>query len=114
MPFRLLTPALKAIVATSSARIFGNLPVVNHRTGMKLLRRKPIGPLMNDWYMKTMGGKVFRRTVDPQYMTEQEDRHASALALLKLRGKGPPKKGHGKRASKAKKGAAKKEKVAAK
>ena len=40
------TPAFKAIIHEASRQCFGNLPIVPYRTGFKLLKQKPIGPMV--------------------------------------------------------------------
>ena len=92
--------AAKAIIQESARKIFGNLPIVPYRTGYKILKRMPIGPLaINHFPINTLTD--FKRTV-PEFTTETEERRAEKLSKLKRNGKGPPKKGHGKRASKKK------------
>mmetsp|Transcript_22357 Transcript_22357/g.37394 ORF Transcript_22357/g.37394 Transcript_22357/m.37394 type:complete len:103 (-) Transcript_22357:172-480(-) len=88
------------LIDESARKCFGNLPVVNYRTGFKYLRRKPIGPLAVNHYIPDMTRRF--RDITDDFTTELEDRREDKLARLKRRGKGPPKKGHGKRASKKK------------
>jgi hypothetical protein len=97
MPFRHLTPVLKAIVAESSRKIFGNLPNFTHRTGFKRLKQKPIGPLLNNHFDLT--GRDFREKVDRGFMTELEDRRV--LSLERKRQKQPSQKTVSKRAKRA-------------
>jgi small subunit ribosomal protein S33 len=94
------TATFKAAIAESSRKVFGNLPIVPYRTGMKLLRQKPVGPLAANHYLPDMTRDF--KLVAPDFMTEIEERRTDALARLKRRGKGPPKKGQGKRATKKK------------
>jgi len=47
------------------------------------------------------GAKGFRAFA-PDFLTEQEERRQDALVRLRRRGKGPTKKGEGKRAKKKK------------
>jgi len=96
-----ITPALKAIIAESSRKVFGNLPVVNYRTGFKRLKQKPIGPQVIHHYAPDFT-KLYKQ-IAPDYNTEEEDRRIEKAARLKRRGKVPPKKGQGKRAMRAKK-----------
>lgn len=94
------TPAFKAVIEESARKIFGNLPVVNYRTGNKFLKRKPLGPIAINYYPADPE-RPFRNIVK-DFATDVEMRRADSLYRLKRRGKGPPKKGHGKRASKKK------------
>ena len=95
----LRAPGVKALIAEASRKVFENLPVVNYRTGNKFLKQKPIGPLIVDYYAENLT-KSFRK-VSPGFLTEQAERRLEKLQRLKRRGKGPPKKGMGKRAQKA-------------
>ena len=95
---KLIPPALKAIIAEASRQCFGHLPVVPYRTGSKLLRRKPIGPMAVNYYPEDLT-RTFK-LASPDFMTDLEERRVEALARLKRRGKGPPKKGQGKRSKK--------------
>jgi len=95
-----LTPAFKAIIAESSRQIFGNLPVVNYRTGFKVLRQKPTGPLAVNHYIKDMT-RGFKLAA-PEFKTDLEERRIEQLARFRRRGKGPPKKGEGRRNQKKK------------
>ena len=98
-----LTPAFRQVIKASADKVFGNLPVVTFRTGNKLLARKPLGPLAVNYY--TQENKLDRefKRMDPMFKTDLEDRRHLALDKLRRKGKGPPKKGQGKRASKGKK-----------
>mmetsp|Transcript_47328 Transcript_47328/g.88147 ORF Transcript_47328/g.88147 Transcript_47328/m.88147 type:complete len:159 (-) Transcript_47328:332-808(-) len=99
------TPELSAEEITelesTGRKIFGMRPFSPgcKRTGAKVLRKKLVGPLFYDVYY----GKPFEdvlRKVYPDFLTEKEDRRKQKLAYLRRRGKGPPKKGQGKRALK--------------
>jgi small subunit ribosomal protein S33 len=94
------SPAFLKVIDESARKCFGNLPIENYRTGFKYLRRKPLGPLMTSHYLPDTT-RIFRDVTD-DFNTEEEERREEKLARLKRRGKGPPKKGHGKRASKKK------------
>ena len=96
----LLNPALKALIKETSRQVFGNLPIVNYRTGFKFLKQKPTGPMAVHYYIPD-GAKGFRAFA-PDFLTEQEERRQDALVRLRRRGKGPTKKGEGKRAKKKK------------
>ena len=96
------TPAFKQLINITSRKCFGFLPIptVPVRTGMRLLRQKPLGPLMMNHYLPDMARPI--RNLVPGFLTEQEERRQDALVRLRRRGKAPPKKGQGKRASKKK------------
>lgn len=94
------TPALQAVIKEASRVCFGNLPIVPYRTGFKYLKQNPSGPMAANYYLPDMT-KTFRQFA-PDFLTEQEDRRADALVRLRRRGKGPTKKGEGKRAKKKK------------
>jgi small subunit ribosomal protein S33 len=100
---RRFTPAFLSLIDETARKCFGNLPVENYRTGFKLLRRKPIGNLMINHYLPDVTREI--RNITPDFNTELEERRAEKLVRLRRRGKGPPKKGHGKRALKKKKAA---------
>ncbi|XP_062119658.1 uncharacterized protein LOC133834172 [Humulus lupulus] len=96
---------LKGILATvvtvgvteARARIFGH--VINptgQRSSHKILRKKLIGEKVSQWYPHDITKD------DPLIMARKEQERLSRLEMLKRRGKGPPKKGQGKRASKRK------------
>ena len=96
-------------VAPSSARldeigraIFGNLPSTNERSGQKVLRKKLKGPLLADYYFDQYGVDVdvVGREIVKGWMNDEEARRKNQLEILRRRGKGPPKKGMGSRASK--------------
>ena len=95
------TPAFKAMIDESSRVIFGNLPIVPYRTGFKYLKRKPMGALVVQHYIPDVSKEI--RRDDPTFRTDEEQSRLEKLDRLRFRGKGPPKKGHGKRASKKKK-----------
>jgi hypothetical protein len=63
-------------------------------------RRRPIGPISINHYLPDYTRPFRDMTKD--FNTEIEERRAEKLYNLKRRGKGPPKKGKGKRAQKKK------------
>lgn len=81
--------------------IFDHRPWSPVRTGNKVLRKKFLGPLFTSAYSKPFADVL--RSEFPEYLTEKEDRRKQKLAYMRRRGKGPPKKGQGKRAGKGKK-----------
>ncbi len=100
MSLKRLTPSFCAVIDESARKLFGNLPIVNYRTGFKHLKGRPIGPLMTNYYIEDKT-RDFRDHID-DFTTDIEDRRKDALERLRKRGKGPPKKGQGKRATKKK------------
>ena len=93
------SPAVRAIIKESADRIFGNRPIVPYRTGYKHLLQKPTGPTAVNYYIKD-SVKAFKKA-SPDFQTEEEERRKEALVRMRRKGKGPPKKGQGKRATKA-------------
>ena len=92
------TPTTKTI-AEVSRKIFGNLPILHHRSGNKVLRRKLKGPTVASWFQKPVAMKARRGN---PYNLEMHEERLEQLDKLKRRGKGPPRKGEGKRAAKKK------------
>lgn len=95
-----LSPAFRAIIKESGRKIFGNRPVVPYRTGFKYLGRRPVSPIASNHYVDDMSGDF--KSIVKGFTTEVEERRLDALARLRRRGKGPPPKGQGKRASRKK------------
>ena len=93
-----LSPAFKLVVDEAARVTFGHRPVVNYRTGFKLLKRVPIGPVISNYYLPKMEPNF--RKVDPEFKSDMEERRHEKLIKLRTRGKGPPKKGEGKRSKK--------------
>ena len=79
--------------------IFGTLEGNNERSGNKVLRKKLKGPLLADYYFDQSGQSVDEvgREIVKGWMSDVEARRKSQLEVLRRRGKGPPKKGQGKR-----------------
>ena len=101
MSLRRFSPAFKELINDAARKCFGNLPMSKFRSGFEYLKRKPYGDAMKDHYFPNFN-KDFR-AVDPNFKTELEERRASKLIKLRKRGRGPPKKGQGKRPSRTKK-----------
>jgi hypothetical protein len=97
MSSRRFSAAMLAAINESSRVIFGNLPVVDYRTGNKLLRRKPMAPLLKDHYLPNLAPNM--RKVAPDYLSDVEESRLELLERLKRKGKVTPKKGQGKRAT---------------
>jgi len=110
-----LSPAVKALIDESAKKIFKHMPVVAHRTGysvimtnnvnvtvvlLQILRPKLIGPLITNHYLPNIRKAL--KDIMPGCDTDYHTRRAIRLQKLKRRGKGPPKKGQGKRAMKLK------------
>lgn len=91
--------ATKQALGEISRRIFGQLPQNNLRSGNKILNKRLKGPTVASWFHKPFAMTVGKG--NPYNMQIREERQAK-LDKLKRRGKGPPKKGAGKRASKKK------------
>ncbi|KAK6164349.1 hypothetical protein DH2020_001213 [Rehmannia glutinosa] len=83
-------------VTEARARIFGQvLNPTGQRSPHKLLRKKLIGDKVAAWYPYDINKD------DPLVMARKEQERLNKLEMLKRRGKGPPKKGQGKRAKKS-------------
>ncbi|XP_076882775.1 small ribosomal subunit protein mS33-like [Bidens hawaiensis] len=93
-------------VTEARANIFGHIiNPTGQRSAHKILRKKFIGEKIASWYPDD----VLKE--DPAIVQRKEQERLSKLEMLKRRGKGPPKKGHGKKAAKRKdKDGAKKDK----
>jgi len=96
-----LSPAFLKVIDEAARKVFGNLPIVNYRTGFKYLKRHPMGNYAVNHYIPDYTRGF--RDVTEDFDTQLEENSRDRLARLKTRGKSPPKKGHGKRASKKKK-----------
>ena len=94
------SPEFLKLIDETSRKCFGNLPIVPYRTGFKFLARKPIGPLVTNYYVPSDTRAL--KLLAPDYTTELEERRSDQLDRLKRRGKGPPKKGQGRRTKKKK------------
>jgi len=94
-------PQFKKLVDESARNIFGNLPVVPHRTGNKIWKSIPKGRIAEAWYDPDIT-REFRNFL-PGFRTEEEEVKDLTKFRKKRKGKGPPKKGEGKRATKGKK-----------
>ncbi|KAF9273412.1 hypothetical protein BGZ68_001530 [Mortierella alpina] len=90
-----------------SCAIFGN--VYNPqgiRTGNKILRQRLVGPTINSYYpnVKQIKIREITRMVPEMKLVDQEEKtRLEDLAERKKRGKGPPKKGQGRRSTLKKK-----------
>ncbi|XP_031396627.1 uncharacterized protein LOC116207698 [Punica granatum] len=91
----IMAAAVSRGVTEARARIFGHmLNPTGQRSPHKILRKKLIGEKVAQWYPYDINKD------DPLVMARQEQERLSKLEMLKRRGKGPPKKGQGKRATK--------------
>ncbi|KAH7430202.1 hypothetical protein KP509_09G088200 [Ceratopteris richardii] len=82
-------------VAEATARIFGHVIGNGMRSGHKILRRKPIGKKVLEWYPPSVCRAY------PGFTPGEEER-LERLERMRRQGKAPPKKGQGKRAAKRK------------
>ena len=94
------SPAAKALIKEASDKIFQNLPIVQHKTGFKLFRRMPIGPIVSNYFPIDTTQNF--RDISPGFETLEEEIKRDRFDRMKKNGKGPPKKGQGKRSSKKK------------
>ncbi|KAL0908758.1 hypothetical protein M5K25_023267 [Dendrobium thyrsiflorum] len=91
----LLCSAALQGVTEARARIFGHvLNPTGKRSPHKILRKKLIGEKVAQWYPYDI------KNDDPLILAREEKERLAKLEMLKRRGKGPPKKGQGRRAVK--------------
>ena len=74
------------------------MPIKNIRTGHQVLKKRLVGPLEARYYPEDIAPVV--RKINPGWTTEIQQRRLDKLEILRRRGKGPPKKGAGKRKKK--------------
>ncbi|KAL9236013.1 hypothetical protein vseg_010728 [Gypsophila vaccaria] len=94
---KMLAAAVAKGVTEARANIFGH--IINptcQRSAHKVLRKKLIGDKVAQWYPYDI------KHDDPLIMARNQEERMTKLEMLKRRGKGPPKKGQGRRASKRK------------
>lgn len=92
-----IAPATGRSLADISAEVWchNRTPAgVNHRSGEKILRRPLKGELYTSWYPTPLS----KIPGNPIKLTAKQMRWKEKLRLLRASGKGPPKKGEGKRA----------------
>ncbi|KAL3679900.1 hypothetical protein R1sor_022856 [Riccia sorocarpa] len=82
---------MSSSVVKAAARIFGNVIGNGLQSGRKVLSQKVTGQKIVEWYPTPV------QKLDPCFEDPGEKRRVLKLERLKRRGKGPPKKGHGKR-----------------
>ncbi|XP_039126905.1 uncharacterized protein LOC120263050 [Dioscorea cayenensis subsp. rotundata] len=91
----LLTAVAVQGLTEARARIFGHiLNPTGKRSAHKILRKKMIGEKVAQWYPYDI------KNDDPLVLAREEKERLAKLEMLKRRGKGPPKKGQGRRAVK--------------
>ncbi|KAM0948699.1 putative ribosomal protein S27/S33 [Dioscorea sansibarensis] len=91
----MLTAAAVQGLTEARARIFGHiLNPTGKRSAHKVLRKKMIGEKVAQWYPYDI------KNDDPLVLAREEKERLAKLEMLKRRGKGPPKKGQGRRAVK--------------
>jgi len=95
------SPAFLRAIDASARRIFGHLPPASE-AGMstKMLKNKPIGPLIINHYIDTKYVGESVAGLDDDFQTELQERRDIQLERLRKKGKGPPKKGQGRRTTK--------------
>ncbi|RDY13127.1 hypothetical protein CR513_01985 [Mucuna pruriens] len=92
---KILSAAINEGVVEARARIFGHqLNPSGLKSPHKILRMKLFGEKVAQWYPYDI------KKDDPLVMAREEQERLSKLEMLKRRGKGPPKKGQGRRAAK--------------
>ncbi|KAG0492942.1 hypothetical protein HPP92_006012 [Vanilla planifolia] len=92
---KILCAAALQGVMEARARIFDHfLNPTGKRSVNKILRKKLIGDKVAQWYPYDI------KNDDPLVLAREEKERLAKLEMLKRRGKGPPKKGQGKRAVK--------------
>ena len=87
--------ASRQAIAKLTKDIFGALPIKGIRTGNQFLKKRHTAVLENRYYVESIDS--YARKFMPGYLNEQEERRQMKLEQLRRRGKGPPKKGSGKR-----------------
>ncbi|KAG0054882.1 hypothetical protein BGZ83_010220 [Gryganskiella cystojenkinii] len=105
----LATPAAGKLTLLNkiSCAIFGN--VYNPqglRTGNKILRQRLVGPTINSYYPNVKQIKlreITRMAPEMNLVDQAEKTRLEDLSERKKRGKGPPKKGQGRRSTLGKK-----------
>ena len=75
-----LTPQLKELIKEASRVCFGNLPVVNFRTGFKVLKQKPFAPIAQKYYMENYTKDM--RKISSNFRTELQERRDEQLVRL--------------------------------
>mmetsp|Transcript_6375 Transcript_6375/g.7809 ORF Transcript_6375/g.7809 Transcript_6375/m.7809 type:complete len:101 (+) Transcript_6375:210-512(+) len=90
-----LVQVSKQAIAAIQRDVFGQLPVDTKRTGHQFLKKAHQGEMIARYYPEPI--EPGARKTSPGYKTELEVRRADKLSQLRRRGKGPPKKGAGKR-----------------
>ncbi|XP_045806600.1 28S ribosomal protein S33, mitochondrial-like [Trifolium pratense] len=92
---KILTLAIGDGLSSARANIFGHLlNPTGKKSGHKIYRMKLFGKKVAQWYPHDINKD------DPLVMARQQQERLSKLEMLKRRGKGPPKKGQGRRAAK--------------
>ncbi|KAL3757276.1 hypothetical protein ACHAWU_008437 [Discostella pseudostelligera] len=88
-------------IAAVARQIFGTLPNRGVRTGMQFLKKPLTGAYEARYYLDPIephARKAQRHcSLVPIYSSELQERRQMKLRILRQRGKGPPKKGSGKR-----------------
>lgn len=91
-----VAPATGRLLADVAAELWEHNPNPagpGHRSGTRLLEKPLRGPLYANWYMP----RPSENPESPMRMSEKQMRWRKKLKMLRASGKGPPKKGAGKR-----------------
>ncbi|KAG0234449.1 mitochondrial ribosomal subunit S27-domain-containing protein [Mortierella sp. GBAus27b] len=92
-----------ALINKISCAIFGNVYNPQRiRTGNKILRQRLVGPTVNSYYPNVQQIKlreITRMAPEMKLIDQKEKARLDDLAERKKRGKGPPKKGQGRRST---------------
>mmetsp|Transcript_12012 Transcript_12012/g.19930 ORF Transcript_12012/g.19930 Transcript_12012/m.19930 type:complete len:105 (+) Transcript_12012:80-394(+) len=94
----ILSPAAKSSIQKLQNEVFGTLPQLNIKTGYQQMKRMHRGTYIARYYPEPIEKSA--RLGTPGYLSAQEERRQEKLEILRRRGKGPPKKGSGKRQQK--------------
>ena len=90
-----------ARIAAAARQIFGTLPNRNVRTGLQNLKKPLTGAYEARFYPESIEKAAVNSqkacSMVPQYTSELQERRQAKLRVLRQRGKGPPKKGSGKK-----------------
>ncbi|KAG0289878.1 hypothetical protein BGZ98_003663 [Dissophora globulifera] len=96
-----------ALLQKISTAIFGNVHNPQGlRTGNKILRQRLVGPTINSYYPNVKQirlREITRMAPEMNLIDQAEKTRLEDLAERKKRGKGPPKKGQGRRSALKKK-----------
>ncbi|CAB9528765.1 expressed unknown protein [Seminavis robusta] len=92
-------PALRREVNKVQQEIFGYFPNLGVRTGHQKTKKSLQGVYLNRYYDEPID-KYARKAHPEGFMTELQERRHVKREFMRRKGKGPPKKGSGKRSKK--------------